>query len=796
MDSSEEKDLIDFKKYLRILTKYWYIGVGILAACYFIAFLKIRYITPIYSTTTTIQIKDKSSFSSNNKNFLEGSSMFQPFKNLKNEIELIKSYNRIQLVVKELDVTWNYVLKGNVRNIEAYKDAPIQIEADSSLILTNTPIHIKLIDDASFELTVQTPQTRLYNPFTFKYSDSINQSFSLNKTKFSYGELIHLGAFHFKILKTSFFYIGDNENECIVTARDLHFLTKKYKNKIDITESQRSSIINISSSGPIVAREVDFLSKLTDVYIRKELEEKNLIATNTINFIDSQLNIISDSLKYAEDDIQSYREKNKMFGAGQDAEVMYSQLTDLQTKKMTLEIQLRYYEYLKEYLYADKEASDLIAPSTININEGILTQLVSELIALYQQKNTLQYSISQKSPVYQTVLLKIKSTKEALIETTNNLVKTSKSSIADLNQRIQKVEKEMSKIPAKERNLLNIQRQQTINDNIYNYLLQKRAEASIARASNLSDAFVVESPMVDEFIQIAPITKKIYTNHILTGFSIIVLLTFVYGKFDNKVHNKEEVERILKIKALGMIPYISDSSENKNVSTASGRLTESFRSMRTNLQFLIQGKQHVIIGVTSCISGDGKSFCSGNLARVYAISGKKTLLIRGDLRKEVSVFDYNLNSNAKGLSEYLIDAATIEQIIHPSDISDLSIIIPGPIPPNASELFASEKLETLLKILKTQFEVIIMDSPPVGLVSDYISIMNLMDINLYVIRQDFTPIASLEVIKDIKLKHKNAISHSIIYNGVKGQGSDGYYYGYGMPSPKSNKWSNMFKQKS
>ena len=248
MDSNEEKDLIDFKKYLRILTKYWYIGVCILAVCYFIAFLKIRYITPIYSTTTTIQIKDKSSYSSNNKNFLEGASMFQPYKNLKNEIEMIKSYNRIQFVVKELDVTWDYVLKGKVRDVEAYRDAPIQIETDSSLILTNTPLQITLIDDASFELTVQTPQTRLYNPFNFKYSDSINKLFSVNKKRFTYGELIHLGAFHFRILKTPFFYIGDNVNECIVTARDLHFLTKKYKNKIDITENQRSSIITISSS--------------------------------------------------------------------------------------------------------------------------------------------------------------------------------------------------------------------------------------------------------------------------------------------------------------------------------------------------------------------------------------------------------------------------------------------------------------------------------------------------------------------------------------------------------------------
>lgn len=795
MDDLEEKSLIDYKKYLRILIKFWYVGFLLIVVSYLIAYLKIRYATPIYKVTTTLQIKDKSSHSSSSRNFLEGASMFQPYKNLKNEIELIKSYNRIQLVVKEMNVTWNYVLKGKFRDIEAYQRTPIQIETDSGLIVTNVPLIIKMYDSAYYELSVSLPPSKMYDPVLYKYVDSLNSSFSIQEKKIKYGELVTLGGFHFRINKTPYFYSG-KEEECHLTARDLHTLTKLYKSKISITENEKSSIINISSAGPLVNQEVDFLSKLSEVYVRKELEDKNLIATNTINFIDSQLNIISDSLKNTEGNIQTFKEKNKIFSNGQETEALYTQLTDLETKKITQEIQLRYYEYLREYLLSDKETADLVAPSTINISEGVLTKLVSELITLYQQKSTLQYSSSEKSPVYQTTLIKIKSTKEALLETTKNLVETSKSSIQDIDRRIAKLDKEMSKIPAKERSLVNIQRQHTINDNIYNYLLQKRAEASIARASNLSDAFVVESPREDEYVQIAPINQKIYINHILASCGIIILLTFVYGKFDNKVNNKEDVSKLIGISMLGTIPFISEKNEPKIVEAGYGRLTESFRSIRANLQFLFQGKKKFIIGVTSCISGDGKSFCSNNLARVYAISGKKTLLVRGDLRKKVSILDYDLPSGSKGLSEFLIGEATIDQIIHKGNISNLSVIIPGPIPPNASELFASEKMQEFIQMIKEKFEVVIFDTPPIGLVSDYMSILEYMDVNLYVIRHEFTPSNSLEVIKELKIKNKNSSNHSFVYNGFLGKESQGYYYGHSDVTQNSNWFNKIIKFKS
>ena len=794
----EEKDLIDFKQYFRILSKYWYVVVLILMFSLVFSYYKIRYSTPIYMVKTTMHIKDKSSYSYGSKSFLEGSSMFQPFKNLKNEMELIKSYNRIRLVVKELDFTWEYRVKGNIRDIELYKTNPIEISSDSGLIIANYPLLITIVNKDNFMLTANGGVFKLYDPISNEYVDTLVSVGKIENVQYRFGQEISLGLFNFKINKTHFYNLNDNNVQFTVSARDLHSLTREYKAKIAVSENEKSSIITISSSGAIIQKEVAFLNKLSEVYVRKELEDKNQIANNTISFIDSQLKIISDSLNNTGDEIESYREKNKIYNFEEQSIGIIEQLNDLETKKLEAELQLRYYEYLKKYLNTDKELTDLVAPTTINIIEPVLNELVGQLITLYQQKNTLKYASSEKSPAYQTLLIRIKTTKEALLETTNNLVNTSKSSIGDIQNRIGKVEVQMSSIPAQQRKLINIERKHTINDEIYNYLLQKRAEASIARASNLPDAFTVESPLEDDFVQVAPTVSKIYTTYILSGIGIIIVSLIVYGKIDTKTHTKEDIIKHTNVSVLGTVGYTGSDSVEKLVHSGQGSLTESFRSIRTNLQFMLQGKQTFMIGITSCISGDGKSFCSHNLARIYAISGKKTLLVRGDMRKAFNAQAHSIASGSMGLSQYLIGLATFDQIIHKGEINNLYQIVPGPVPPNASELVASEKMDEFIQKIKGLFDVVIMDSPPVGLVSDYMSVIKHIDVNLYIVRYDYTPKETLEAIKDLKIKYFNK-SHAIIFNGITAHLLRKYsYYGnpleYGYePEVKEKWWKRFFR---
>jgi capsular exopolysaccharide synthesis family protein len=792
---AEEKDIIDFKALLKNTIKFWYAIVFILLCCWVYSWFTVRYATPVFQVKNSIQIKDKATNSPQRQQLYDGSSFFQMTKNLNNEIELIKSYNQIQAVVKELDFTWEYVVEGNIKDIEIYHNVPFRLIVDSTLVPTNAPFTIQAINENECLVNFSYHSRRWYNIKTHSYRDSIEIPVQIVNKKITFGDTITIGVLKFVVQKTYLFNPITIGQKYHIVARDLHYLTKLYKNKLNAIKGERSSIINLSSTGPIIDKEVTFLNAVARVYIEKDLFDKNQIATNTINFIDTQLDIISDSLNYTSEGLQAYKEANKIYAISEQAQDLMTQIRSLDEQKLNLEIQLRYYLYLNDYINSGDEKVDLVAPSMININDPILSNLVGQLITLYQEKNTLQYTSSEKSANYKALISKINSTKDALLEASKNLVKTTKLSIADFNSRIAVLEKDLAKMPEKERALLNIQRRHTINDNIYNYLLQKRAEASIARASSLSDAFIVEYARNDEFIQVAPIPKSIYTKNLMFGLGVIVLLLIVYTKFDTKIKNKDDASVLTSIPVIGSIFYVTDSeAKHKTVYAGHNLLTESFRSLRTNLQYLFKGKNNLVIGITSCISGDGKSFCSQNLAKVYALSGKKTILVHGDLRKPFEL-NYSFDiTKVKGLSEYLIEDCTLKDIIHTSGFENLDVIIPGPVPPNASELFASERMSDLINMLKLEYQLVIIDSPPVGIVSDYLSLISEIDINLYVIRHDYTPKQSLLELKSVVHRHSQSKdSNWIVYNGEVSSGTRyNYAYSYenfGIKRPWWKKWS-------
>jgi capsular exopolysaccharide synthesis family protein len=802
MAEKEEKDLIDIKQYTRILTKFWYLPVLFLSLVTLYSFYKLRYTTPIYQINGTIQVKDKSTHAYGAESFLEGASMFQSFKNLNNEIEVIKSYPQVRSVIKELDFQFSYYIKGNLRDIEIYNQSPFFIDFDSGFVLTNVPIHVKFLNEHEYELSILTKTpSALYASDLDTYVDTVLPPLNINKT-YKWGELVELGLVHFRLQKT--FYARNTQKggrEYFVIARDLNSLVREYKNKIQIVlKTEKSSILKITSTGSSVSKEVDFINKLIEVYITRQLFEKNEIASNTISFIDSQLKIIADSLDITEDNLQAFKSINKINNVSEEALALFEKLQNIESSKLEMEIQNRYYEYLVNYINTEGEFTDLVAPSTINIDDPLLNSLVEQLMLLYQERKTIRYTSSEKSPAYQAAIIKIRAAKEALLENTSNILKSSRYAIEQLNDKIKSLEAELAGMPKKERDYIAIQRKYTINDEIYNYLLEKRAEASIARAANLSDASVIDAARTDDATMIEPKPANVYAFSIFGAILLSGLFVLVYSLYDNKVQVKEDIDKLTGIPLIGAIEQVDSDNSDRLVYGKFNSLTESFRSIRTNLQFYLKGKPSFVVGVTSCVSGDGKTFCSMNLARIYAIGGKKTLLVCGDLRKKMDNSQFGLDHGLKGFSEYLIGSASLDQVIHKSNTEALFIIPSGPMPPNSSELLASEKTVLFIEQVKSMFDVVIFDSPPVGLVSDYVSIMDYLDINLYVIRFNHTPKVALEVLEYLKLKTGEKASHAVVFNGIKAglMAKYSYAYGYiysygydGTPKPRRTWWQRL-----
>jgi tyrosine-protein kinase Etk/Wzc len=802
MSLSQEKDQIDFKQYYRILSTFWYVPILILILSLLYSFYKIRYSTPIYQINGTIQVKDKSTHAYGAESFLEGASMFQSFKNLNNEIEVIKSYPQVQAVVKELDFNVSYFVKGSLRDIEIYRQSPVEIDFDSGFVPTKAIISVEIIDADHYKYSFKSPSTPLYNRVLDRYTDTVIAPIEIYNEEHNFGELVNLGLIHFRLNKTFYAQNLVHGKVYIIQPRDLNSIVREYKNKVEIVlKTEKSSILKITSKGSSISKEVAFINKLVEVYITRQLSEKNEIATNTINFIDSQLKIIADSLNLTENDLQSFKSTNQIYNISEEALALFERLQEMESQKLNIELQNRYYEYLVNYINTEGEFTDLVAPSTINIEDALLATLVEQLVALYQERKGIRYTSSEKSPAYQAVLIKIRTAKEALLENATNILKSSRFAIADLNDKIQVMEDKLATFPKKERDYIAIQRKFTINDEIYNYLLQKRAEASIARAANLSDASVIDAARSDDAVMIEPKPVNIYAFSIFSSLAISILFIAVYSLYDNKVQVKEDIDKLTGIPLIGAIEQVDVDNEEKLVYGKFNSLTESFRSIRTNLQFYLKGRPSFVIGVTSCVSGDGKTFCSLNLARIYAIGGKKTLLVCGDLRKKMDNLKYGIPYEAKGLSEYLIGNTTLDQIIHKINTDNLYIIPSGPMPPNSSELLASGKTALLIEEVKSMFDVIIFDSPPVGLVSDYVSIMDYLDLNLYVIRFNHTPKIALEVLEYLKSKTADKAPHAVVFNGIKAglMAKYSYAYGYiysygydGMPVPRRKWWQKIF----
>jgi len=771
-NQSHRNDEIDLKDVLKTIYSYK-IAIFIITLLFVIGSAIFAYVKPnIYSSNITIELSDDKKSKSSDmvlESLMGGSSV-----NIDNEIEVLKSRFIAKRVADKLSLNTRYFISKNFRTKELYKNAPFVVT--SKLIdddILNKNFIFEPIDDKTFRLISNPIST-----FSLKYiksifglaSLSVKDSFEYDKVH-TYGEVIETSLFSFTINKISNMSKGSysfifSSNE---TVYDM------IRQNLSVSQvSRNATIVKISYTDNSSLRAKDVLDALYQVYYDQEVEQKNKVSKLTLDFIDEQLDAINTRLKKSEKNLETFKEENVVVDLVGKATLTSEQITKYETSLQELEIEENILTNLQQYIIQNRDLSGLTV-GAVNFADTGLGSLVVKLQELATQKSTLLIDYTEMHPDIQKLDQTIASMRRSIKDTLSSNLRQIKERKVSIKKVIEKYTKSLETLPKQERELTRLARYFTVNEKIYSYLLEKRAETAIAMSSTVSNSRILDEAM-EELSPIKPKRSMIVAVGFILGIIVGLAYSFAREFFNNTIKNSEDVERYSSIPIYGVIPL------NKSKKTNSIYM-EAFRNIRTNLQFLPKNEKNNVIAITSSVSGEGKTTIASKLADVLGQAGKKVIVLDLDLRKASVHLEFNV-PNKLGMSNYLTGQNSLEEIIHPTHMENVSIITTGPLPPNPSELLLTDNMQNLIKILEAEYDYIILDTPPIGLVTDAAILMNYADISFVVVRADYT---RKEFVKNLdrmaKEYHTNHVG--MILNGVEigskygyGYGSS-YGYGYG-----------------
>jgi len=776
MEFQEKKsESTNFKKILWSFLSKWYLFVLFIGLSVLIAKFYLRYQPNIYKVKSTIILKDDDK----SIRTLGGLDVFNKSRNIQDDIYLLKSSEVITRVVEELpDFRISYFHKGNIKTVEFYPESPFKVILDTSHVQgVNISFTFQKTGSNTYRIIGRGNNIALYDLSLNKDRKTVSQV-SINK-ELKFGEKYEDENFSFKILLQNP-YFENAEGMYYYTINSTENIVNQYKNKLQILPiSKESSILMVSAMGPSAAKDVDFLNKYCEVVVRLNLEEKNAIVSNTIRFIDDQIKSISESLVDVEKEIKEFRSTNKVPDLANSYGLAYERLQLLTEEKAELMLKTQYYQYVLNYIKENKDLKDLVAPSSIGIEDEILNGIIAELISYRTERMLLSERSSSKNPYVKDLDKKIENTTNMLFENVKSILEVSQIPIRDIDKKIADLESKLESLPEQDRLWLDIERRFNLNNHLYNFLLEKKAEAGITKASTKADRQLVDPAVVNEAILVSPDSSSIYNVATFIGIALSVALILLLEFLNDKISNIEDLENKTQIPILGIVGH-NDQKSNLAVSESpKSTIAESFRSIRTNLNYLAPEKKNKVIVVTSSIGGEGKTFFSINLSNILAISDKKVILIGADLRKPKIFDDFHL-ANDKGLSTYLSGITSLEETIIKTNIDNFELLTAGPNPTNPAVLLNSANMKHLIAASRFQYASVNKDTSPICLVCDGFSLIQNSDINLYIVRFGYTRFRLLQFVNNLFIQKKISNLNMVVNDfKVKGNSYYGYNYGYG-----------------
>ena len=779
----EEQSSFNFQTIYTTFILNWKWFVLSVFICLGIGFLYLRYTTPIYNTKAKLLIKDDDDrrYRRGGIQGLESMSNLGIISNsygIENEQEILTSTTIAEQAVRDLKIYVTYYIKGRIKERLIYKKQPLNIDMDyAHLDKMNKPIKLSIKRDGNnykIKGTYFTPIDELTSSGPYEIDQTITNIPSVIRTKAGIITITANGRYKLK----------DGET-LIATIQSPRIASYKYVGALSVEQSSKtSSVLNISLNDQDINRGMDYLRQLVICYNGQANEDKNEIAAKTEEFINDRLAKISTELSSTDGALENFKRNNKVIELQLSAQSLAANTSNFEQKLNDANTQISLINSL--IAFANRPGNKhQVLPSNVGLQDQASTSLINEYNKTALERNRLLRTASENSPVVSELTARLddmsSSIEQALIQARKGLIIERDAIKSQLGQ----YTGEITKAPEQERILTQIGRQQEVKSGLYLMLLEKREENSISLAATADKGKLIEAPQFAG--KVSPKGSIIMLIALLLGVAIPSVIIYIINFFRYRIEGHEDVAKLTKLPIIADIVMASDSAKTKADivvhENQNNQMEEIFRSMRTNIQFMLKENENIIM-FTSSTSGEGKTFTAANLSVSFALLGKKVILVGLDIRKPRLAELFEINNHHNGITPLLtMEEPTwedIEEQTLPSGINDnLSLLMAGPIPPNPSELVSRPSLSKIFDILKQHYDYVLIDTAPVGLVTDTLQVGKYCNISVYMCRADYTPKASFNLINSLAEEGKLP-NMCIGINGIDlSMKKHSYYYGYG-----------------
>ena len=771
---------IDIQELLFKYLIHWPWFVGAVIVCLISAYIYLYVATPVYNISATVLIKDdKKGGSSNNVAGLDElglSGLITSSQSIDNEIEVLRSKTLVKEVVNYLNLYVTYQDDDQIPSKELYKTSPVQVNMtpqEAEKLKTKVVIEMVLHPQGSLDVNVKMEDKEIQ-----KHFEKLPAILPTNQGTLSFFQTTDS--------------ISSKKNEEVGSpVQDMRHITatisqpmnvaRRYCENLSIEPtSKTTSVVTVSLKNSSLQRGQDFINQLLEMYNRNTNNDKNEIAQKTAEFIDERIGIVSKELGSTEADLETFKRDAGITDLSSDAQIALTGNAEYEKKQVENRTQISLVEDLKKYLGHNEYE---ILPSNVGLKDITLAAQIDRYNEMLIERKRLLRTSTENNPAIINLDTSIRATKANVQATLEGTLQGLFITKADLDREAKRYMRRISDAPGQERQYVSIARQQEIKAGLYLMLLQKREENAIMLAATANNAKIIDDAIAD-VIPVSPKRSVIYLAALCLGIAIPVVVIYMIDLTKFKIESRADVEKLTSVPIAGDIP-LTDEKNTKEGSIAvfenqNNLMSETFRNIRTNIQFMLQNNKKVIL-VTSTVSGEGKSFTSANLAISLSLLGKKVVIVGLDIRKPGLNKVFNLSSKEKGITQYLANPEMdLMSLVQLSDVNRNLYILPGgTVPPNPTELLARDGLDKAIEILKKNFDYVILDTAPIGMVTDTLLIGRVADLSAYVCRADYTHKAEYTLINELFHEQKLPNLCTII-NGVDlKKRKYGYYYGYG-----------------